>query len=106
MLNARRGQRTKEQDPEREARYNEIIERSMSKYDTDDEDALPHLPQGISARTSQLVVVTNEDDDSGRAEDKPAEQPAEESAPRKAKRSSVPSWDDIMFGKRKKDTDS
>ena len=106
LLNARRGQRSKDQDPEREARYNEIIERSMSKYDTDDEDALPHLPQGISARTSQLVVVTNEDDDSGRAEDKPAEQPAEESAPRKAKRSSVPSWDDIMFGKRKKDTDS
>ncbi|WP_190263728.1 septation protein SepH [Glutamicibacter nicotianae] len=106
LLNARRGQRSKDQDPEREARYNEIIERSMSKYDTDDEDALPHLPQGISARTSQLVVVTNEDDDSGRAKDKPAEQPAEESAPRKAKRSSVPSWDDIMFGKRKKDTDS
>ncbi|MGJ3403421.1 septation protein SepH [Glutamicibacter sp. Je.9.36] len=107
LLNARRGQRTKDQDPERESRYNEIIERSMSKYDADDEDSLPHLPQGISARTSQLVVVTDQDAGGANStEDKPSEQNAEESAPRKAKRSSVPSWDDIMFGKRKKDTDS
>ncbi|MEG2578176.1 MAG: hypothetical protein RSA54_10645, partial [Glutamicibacter sp.] len=64
-------------------------------------------PQGISARTSQLVVVTDQDAGGANStEDKPSEQNAEESAPRKAKRSSVPSWDDIMFGKRKKDTDS
>ncbi|MGO3525909.1 septation protein SepH [Glutamicibacter arilaitensis] len=107
LLNARRGQRPKEQDSERESRYNEIIERGMSKYDADDEDSLPHLPQGISARTSQLVVVTDQDhEDSNGAEDKTAEQ-GDDAAPRsKAKRSSVPSWDDIMFGKRKKDTDS
>ncbi|WPR63373.1 septation protein SepH [Glutamicibacter protophormiae] len=105
LLNARRGQRPKDQDPEREARYNEIIERGMSKYDAEEDESLPHLPQGISPRTSQLVVVTDADKSSGSAP-KPAEEPSEDGAGRKAKRSSVPSWDDIMFGKRKKDTDS
>lgn len=106
LLNARRGQRPKDQDPERESRFNDIIERGMSKYDAEDDDSLPHLPQGISPRTSQLVVVTDSDQDDSDAEDKQGEQNTEDSSPRKAKRSSVPSWDDIMFGKRKKDTDS
>ena len=105
LLNARRGQRNQDQDPEREARYNEIIERGMSKYDAEeDDDALPNLPQGISARTSQLVVITDPE------KQKPSEPKAnaeqdDEPNQRKAKRSSVPSWDDIMFGKRKKDQD-
>lgn len=106
LLNARRGQRPKDQDPDRESRYNEIIERGMSKYDAEDDDSLPHLPQGISARTSQLVVVTDKDENEHGGQAQHPEDPAEDAAPRKAKRSSVPSWDDIMFGKRKKDTDS
>ena len=83
---------------------NEIIERSMSKYDKDEEDSFPHLSQGVSSRTSQLVVVTDKEDSEDAISDDGAS--AEDSAPRKPKRSSVPSWDDIMFGKRKKDTDS
>ncbi len=105
LLNARRGQRPKDQDPERESRFNDIIERGMSKYDAEEDDSLPNLPQGISPRTSQLMVVTDSDHDDSDADDKQSEQ-NDDSAPRKAKRSSVPSWDDIMFGKRKKDTDS
>lgn len=105
LLNARRGQRPKDQDPERESRFNDIIERGMSKYDTEEEDSLPNLPQGISPRTSQLMVVTDSDHDDSDAQDKSSES-NDDAAPRKAKRSSVPSWDDIMFGKRKKDTDS
>ncbi|RBM04160.1 DUF3071 domain-containing protein [Glutamicibacter soli] len=105
LLNARRGQRPQDQDPDREARYNDIIERGMSKYDAEEDESLPHLPQGISPRTSQLVVVTDAEKSSGTAA-KPADEPAEDGSGRKAKRSSVPSWDDIMFGKRKKDTDS
>lgn len=105
LLNARRGQRPKDQDPERESRFNDIIERGMSKYDAEEEDSLPNLPQGISPRTSQLMVVTDSDHGDSDAQDKSSES-NDDAAPRKAKRSSVPSWDDIMFGKRKKDTDS
>ncbi|WP_347037422.1 hypothetical protein AAHB37_11250 [Glutamicibacter halophytocola] len=53
-----------------------------------------------------MVVVTDSDQGDSDAEDKQGEQNNDDSSPRKAKRSSVPSWDDIMFGKRKKDTDS
>ena len=96
LLNARRGMRAAEQDPDSEARYNELVERSMNRYSEEDDNGLPELPEGISERTSQLVVVPE-----------PASEPAgeEDASPRKNKRSSVPSWDDIMFGKRKKDTE-
>lgn len=103
LLNARRGQRAPG-DPAKDDRLNEIIERSMSKYDNDEEDSFPHLSQGVSSRTSQLVVVTDKEDSEDATHDDGTS--AEENAPRKPKRSSVPSWDDIMFGKRKKDTDS
>lgn len=106
LLNARRGQRSKDQDPDREARYNEIVERGMSKYDPEDDDSLPHLPQGISPRTSQLMVVTDHEEKSSSEDSAAAENLSDDAANKKAKRSSVPSWDDIMFGKRKKDTDS
>ncbi|GED07526.1 DNA-binding protein [Glutamicibacter uratoxydans] len=105
LLNARRGQRNKDTDPKLEARYNEIIERGMSKYESEEDESLPHLPQGISPRTSQLVVVADSESGAPEASKSDAEQ-HDDGAARKAKRSSVPSWDDIMFGKRKKDTDS
>ncbi|MGP9782772.1 septation protein SepH [Glutamicibacter sp. AOP12-B1-11] len=103
LLNSRRGQRAPE-DPAKDDRLNEIIERSMSKYENDDEESFPHLSQGISSRTSQLMVVTDKEDSNDASQE--PDLSAEDSSPRKPKRSSVPSWDDIMFGKRKKDTDS
>lgn len=104
LLNARRGQRSNE-DPENDERLNELIERGTGGFDDEDEseDSLPNLPQGFSPRTTQLSVVPNHSatQDSTGAGEQPAEEP--DAAPRKPKRSSVPSWDDIMFGKRKKD---
>lgn len=99
LLNARRGQRSG-QEAGADDRLNEIIDRNLNKYNEDDEEGLPQLPQTISTRTSQLTVVTHEP---GKAEDKDAQASEEDGGQRKSKRSSVPSWDDIMFGRRKKD---
>ncbi|WP_431709602.1 septation protein SepH [Glutamicibacter uratoxydans] len=99
LLNARRGQRTGS-DQGTDERLNEIIERNMNKFEQeDDESGLPHLPQTISTRTSQLTVLHNQSEP---AEDEKSSGD-EEANQRKSKRSSVPSWDDIMFGRRKKD---
>ena len=100
LLNARRGQRSGK-DEDSDERLNEIIDRNLNNYGQDDEDeGLPHLPQTISTRTSQLTVLTH---DSSKAKPKPEPTAEEDANARKSKRSSVPSWDDIMFGRRKKD---
>lgn len=98
LLNARRGQRSGKDD-DADEKLNEIIERNLNKYNQDeDAEGIPHLPQTISTRTSQLTVVPREAEP---AKEKLSEE--EEANQRKSKRSSVPSWDDIMFGRRKKD---
>ncbi|MCW4464465.1 septation protein SepH [Glutamicibacter sp. MNS18] len=98
LLNARRGQRSGK-DEGTDERLNEIIDRNLNKFNQDEDDeGVPHLPQTISTRTSQLTVVSHEP---GSGEDKAETE--DDANQRKSKRSSVPSWDDIMFGRRKKD---
>lgn len=63
-----------------------------------DADGLPRLHQGVSPETREITVIVRQQD-----KPEPAGEPSEaetrhERRPIKPRRSSVPSWDDIVFG--------
>lgn len=121
VLSARRGQRLgvdEEGDDNLAAMLNRIpaSQRPGTLHPDDDPrlagpvnpetGGLPKLYDGISTRTTQISVVpalrpvaesaTDDDSDTEGSSDDAA-------AKKKAKRSSVPSWDDIVFGRRNND---
>lgn len=76
-------------------------------HDDDDDDELPHLPDGVSTNTSEYTVVPGLSAADFRHADETVtrHEEAEDDGGhgrKKAKRSSVPSWDEIVFGKGKK----
>ncbi|MGJ9402395.1 septation protein SepH [Arthrobacter sp. KK5.5] len=74
-----------------------------------DDDDIPHLHDGVSTQTSEFSVVPglramrfDHDQDDAEGSDEATKATDDESQPRKAKqkRSSVPSWDEIVFGRK------
>lgn len=69
------------------------------------DDGLPRLYDGVSSRTTSISLVPTPSKPT--AEDQESEENGEDEAggKKKVKRSSVPSWDDIVFGRRNNNND-
>ncbi|QXQ11597.1 septation protein SepH [Paeniglutamicibacter sp. Y32M11] len=69
------------------------------------DDGLPRLYDGVSSRTTSISLVPTPSKPT--AEDQESEDNGEDEAggKKKVKRSSVPSWDDIVFGRRNNNND-